>query len=602
MYRYFVFSWDAASPQQASIAAALADKLTSEGLSATGGWTQAIASRGLLAFHSGRRRQASDAYVLMPTTGVIFGKLFRRKDYVGVTHGTVPDFLSQRIRDTRGGHLLSDYWGRYVAFLVDSDGLHVLRDPSGNFPCLFAEHAGVRLIFSDLADCVKLDVIRFTVNWNFIAEHSYQRPQHLAETGLNEVSELYAGERLSLIAGRLRRSLCWDPLKIARESPLNDVEVATTELRRAIRGSVEGWAACYRGILHTLSGGLDSSIVAACLKEAHSQPHITCVNYVTRDREGDERVFARLMAAQSGFPLIEVERDPAAVDLRAILNIAPSAKPGVYRYTAEHSRQEAALAARHHATAIFSGGGGDQLFYQTGAEFAAIDDVWMHGLRPRIGRIAWDAARVQGQAIWRVLYRALRDLYRPAAWEPFADTTQCSTLLSDAAHDARINWKELQHPWFARTQGVAPGKLWHALMLSIPANFYDPLGKPEDPERVHPLFSQPVMEICLRIPSAIFISCGWDRAIARRAFAPDLPRRIALRRSKASIGDHARHLFLANAAFVQPLLQDGQLLAHGILDRGRLEKFFAAQSSVTGDAFAEIQDYLSTEAWLRLWS
>ena len=44
-------------------------------------------------------------------------------------------------------------------------------------------------------------------------------------------------------------------------------------------------------IVLRLSGGLDSSIIAACLAKAKVQ--FSCINFPTRARDGDERNYAR---------------------------------------------------------------------------------------------------------------------------------------------------------------------------------------------------------------------------------------------------------------------------------------------------------------------
>ena len=55
-------------------------------------------------------------------------------------------------------------------------------------------------------------------------------------------------------------------------------------------------------------------------------------------------------------------------------------------------------------------------------------------------------------------------------------------------------------------------------LLRQPFDFYDPLGQGNEAERISPLFSQPLMELCLRIPTYVLTEGGWDRAVARRAF------------------------------------------------------------------------------------
>ena len=95
------------------------------------------------------------------------------------------------------------------------------------------------------------------------------------------------------------------------DEPIQDPQTAITELRRTARACIHTWAACYSDIVHNLSGGLDSSIVLSCLKDAPSQPNISCLHYFGTGPDEDERKYARLMAGRVGIELIEHQLDVA---------------------------------------------------------------------------------------------------------------------------------------------------------------------------------------------------------------------------------------------------------------------------------------------------
>ena len=126
------------------------------------------------------------------------------------------------------------------------------------------------------------------------------------------------------------------------------------------------------------------------------------------------------------------------------------------------------------------------------------------------------------------------------------------------------------HPLLRHPRGAPSGKLWHAHQISQPFDFYDPLGQEGDPERISPLCSQPLMELCLRIPTYVLTHAGWDRAVARRAFYDDLPPEIRNRRNKGGIEEHLRFTLEHNRGFLRELLLDGALVREGIVDRTRL--------------------------------
>ena len=80
-----------------------------------------------------------------------------------------------------------------------------------------------------------------------------------------------------------------------------------------------------------------------------------------------------------------------------------SSRPWFYLYEIEHGRFEAELAARRGATGLFSGAGGDAVFFQARAELAVIDCLVRCGLRTGVLRVAADAARICHASVWSLL-------------------------------------------------------------------------------------------------------------------------------------------------------------------------------------------------------
>ena len=135
----------------------------------------------------------------------------------------------------------------------------------------------------------------------------------------------------------------------------------------------------------------------------------------------------------------------------------------------------------------------------------------------------------------------------------------------------------------------------------MPQEYYDPLGSSSNPERVHPLMSQPLVELCLRIPTYILASRGWDRAIARQAFSEDVPREILRRRSKQGMHEDMAGILKRNIDTARELLLDGHLVNERLLDRKSVEVALSGGPTEDGNAAREIFDHLSTEVWLRSW-
>ncbi len=571
-------------------------------------WSPALDSNGVLVLDAGPNSGAGVGSPLRHAAGVVLGSVFTREieNPVAAARVVFDDGESSRIVATAGQRLFERCWGRYVAIVRNSvtDEVWVLRDPSGGFPCWYTSHDGVTVLCSDIDDCRELRELSFTVNWDYITGLVAHAGQQIRDTALKEVTELQPGERLRFSAGTVQRSMQWNPIDIARHAPFESAEEAVRALRATTAGCIQTWASRYPGILHNLSGGLDSSIVLSCLVTAPSRPKITCLNYFARGPNEDERRYARTMAQHAGVELVERDLDSGAVRLDELLKLRRSPRPWFYMYELEHGTFENQLAAQHEATGLFSGSGGDSVFYQAQADLAVTDYVLDHGLRRGLLDTAIDAARVSRKSVWSLLFQAIRHRIREPEWDPIARTRSSPRTIVRPEVLALAKSTAASHPWLTpqAARGVAPGILWHITSLSMPPAYYSCFHRWDQLERTMPLLSQPLVELCLRIPTYLLIRGGRDRALARRAFASDLPEQIVRRTAKGRADQHFRNVLDANLDFVRELLLDGLLVRHGLLGRENLELYLTRGRSPADSQYGEIlQEHACTEAWLRSW-
>jgi asparagine synthase (glutamine-hydrolysing) len=605
MYRYFILSWNPAEPQSVATAHWLSEQL----LARQPGWSRAFMAAGVAAFHAGLDAGASETRLLDQDAGAVFGRIFHRES------SSTPAALrvefdpheSRQIVRSGGRRLLERYWGRYVALIADAatGETWVMRDPSGHMPCFMARHRGVNLVFSDLEDCVALGALQFTVSWDYIRAWLAYSGYQARETALEEVSEVQFGERVRFIGDTISRSFEWDPLAIAQTDPIQDPQAAVAALRHTTRACIHAWAACYPDILHSLSGGLDSSIVLSCLKDAPSQPHVTCLHYFGTGPDEDERRYARLMASHTGTELIEHPLSVPEAKLEQLLNLRRSPRPWFYLYEVQHNRFESQLSADRNIRSVFCGSGGDGVFFQGNADLAVTDYLFDHGPGRDLLQVAVDAARVSRKSIWPLLLGAVRARTFTPPLHPLRTSGQpVRTIVSQEVLSAGKRNAKMIHPWFAdrATRTVPPGILCHTLSVGAAPAYYPSFDSGLYPERTAPLLSQPLVELCLRIPTYVLIRNGMDRATARRAFAPDLPSAITKRRNKGRIDQHIRDVLDANLDFVRDRLLNGRLVQAGLLNRRNLELYLTRERSPADFQYSQIlQEQLCVEAWLAGW-
>ena len=129
--------------------------------------------------------------------------------------------------------------------------------------------------------------------------------------------------------------------------------------------------------------------------------------------------------------------------------------------------------------------------------------------------------------------------------------------------------------------------------------FRDPLGTHAELDFINPLVCQPVIELCLRIPTYLHSARGIDRAVARAAFTADLPREIAGRIWKGAVDRHLQDMLVAHRPLLREVLLDGGLVKAGILDRKRLEGALSDVSVRSMSHASELFGHFCTEVWLQ---
>jgi asparagine synthase (glutamine-hydrolysing) len=547
---------------------------------------------------TGAKPGVNEALPLQGGLGVVLGKVFR--------HGASPDTATRRtslsaaevveILNTGGTSLVNNFWGRYVAFFQTASGSPcVLRDPSGTLPCYRLQVDGVSVIFSWLEDARQLleEDAHADVNWD--ALHFLLLGGSLTGpfTALAGVHRLMPGERFDLLGQTSK--LLWRAMDMARSPLACTASDAAQRLRDTVQSSAAAWASCYDSLMVRLSGGVDSSILFSCLSTARTTADVIGLNYHSAGSDSDERRYARLTAAKVGRDVIERERD-AGFQVSSLRCIARMTEP--VRYLGwMNSATDTQLAAAYRAPAMFTGAGGDSVFYEFARWWPAADYLCAKGLDAGFPAAALDAARLARMSVWRVIALACKERIgaHAAQRRPGGHVPLLAAELRENCEDR----SRFAHPDLREAGDVPLGKYMQTSALMFPLTYYNPFDRSAAPEIVNPLLSQPLVELCLRLPTYLLTQGGHGRALVRRAFAEDLPAQIIHRRSKGGLEEHVKAVLASNIETIRPMLLDGELARRGLLDRPRLEAQLSGRPTALAAPLSHIHALVATEAWLR---
>src|SRR5439155_16360655 len=121
--------------------------------------------------------------------------------------------------------------------------------------------------------------------------------------------------------------------------------------------------------------------------------------------------------------------------------------------------------------------------------------------------LALDSAVKDRLSIWAVLGLALREAILPSRFDLLAQLRAAhgETLLRAEVLDSTLRDDDVSGSWALRYAGnlrrIPRGRLWQIHLITAKRDYYDPYAAASDPLNVMPILSQPVVDLCLTIPT-----------------------------------------------------------------------------------------------------
>lgn len=491
--------------------------------------------------------------------------------------------------------MLETIWGSYIAFQEDVDGhIFLFRGPSAALPCYMLKCGdGLTLAGNEVRDLHALGGVRPTLCWPHIARHLRAIQYRDHQTALHEVTELLPGHATSLSKRREPVAL-WSPWAFVETTRrICDLDQAAERLGEVLFACARANGQRFSHALISLSGGLDSSIVSAGLAGAH----IPCsaVTFLSGTASGDERRYAAAVAKFLDMPLFVRHLDDYPVDItRSDAAHVPRPTGRLFWQSADQIIRE--VADEIQADCHFHGGGGDNVFCYLQSVAPILDALYVNGAAKALS-VMRDMGQLTNSDLWEVFRRTLRRRLsgrRHYCW-PIDDS-----LLTKAA--AQVGQVDFRHPWLEAPKTALPGSAAHIALLLAIQNYLEGYRHEQHIPVIAPLLSQPLIELCLRIPSWMWAENGINRAVVRKAFDGRLPQSILSRSSKGTPDGYSMALFERNRPQIRAMLHDGALAREGLIDLARVDSILTERTPIRGEAYARILSFCDFEAWIQAWA
>ncbi len=527
--------------------------------------------------------------VVAAADAVLIGWAFYREGFTACT--ALSEGEIEQIITSRGAWALRALWGHFLLAWVDRDDrVFLLRSPVAGPPVFHTRRQrsqSAALTGTQTGSCAFTDLglarsLSFALDRpdpgriDAALRYPFLRGP---DTELAGVREILPGEIVDLAEGD-RQPASWSPWDHAARPPHH---ATPEELRALVHAVVSAWSTRFTRIQLELSGGLDSSIIAACL--AGRTDDWRGLTLATSDPDGDERPYARAVSEQFGVPLAERWRPPPGDPLAPPSTLR--ARPGGFGLLAPSDAVFLDAARTYRADAIFTGAGGDNVFGYITSAAPVIDALRFAG--PRAAwRASGDLARLARDNRWKAIGFAIRRSLRPPPLWPIDHSL--------------LSWRHADimpaHPWAADAGRAAPGQRVYGMSLLLVQSFVDAYDRALAMPMIAPLLSQPLVEFGLGHASWKWGEGGQDRAFARRAFQEDLPPAVLSRRSKGRILSVFLPAFAENRERLRPFLLDGWLAGAGLLD---LDAVRAMLETGAGDpvSILRLLEVADMESWAR---
>lgn len=541
--------------------------------------------------------------------GLIFGRLNPHPRTLHTAPQTQPLRIGRQqahdILRTQGRWLIDHTWGNYIALLnaPDTREHRVITSPCGELPCHLSRHEGVTLIFSDAQPLRTLKDLALGINDLYLESRLALGgiAPHAPLTGLLPI---HRGECVTLGSEqKMSRTFYWHPVSwSSKATHINDVEAVAEDIRATVSVCTQALTAPHESLLLRLSGGLDSAIIAGCVRNHMPRQNLLAYTYYSATSRSRELRWASAVARFQNLAHLPCQTGPRDIPLQKIATIGALTEPTPTLLYILRSTLEQQLADSHGATAAITGDGGDSGFCGESYAYALVEHLQINGFSLRMFSLAAQIAALTQQTAWQVLHRSIKHWRRGTNLdEHLRMISSTSRLVHPDLLQHRRQQSHYPHPWFDQSATIPWPLIRRLGMLTCQPQPYNVECPERAPQVIAPLYSQPVIELLLGIPSYIHFLDGRERGLARRAFRQDIPPEIHQRRWKDRPNNILVELVDHNRTFLKEALLDGELMRRGLLLCGPLTTALSERPGSIDIHPMEILKLLDLEFWLRAW-
>jgi asparagine synthase (glutamine-hydrolysing) len=516
------------------------------------------------------------------------------------------------IRDNRAG-------GRPSG--VDRGDLILARDPIGVKPLYYSQLEDGLVFASEIKALTAVSSLSREIDAPALQQQMAYLWTPSPRTALESVKKLEPGCAMIGSNGRLRNRWRYYELPFTGEYLSGSASKVAEGLHDVLTTAVERQMVADVPVGAFLSGGVDSSSVAALMRKARPNQHLPCYcidfeSHGSFEGSPPDLPYARHVAAVFGLDLTVVETSAGVIrrlDEMLYHLDEPQADPAPLNVLmiAEHAR-DAGLKV------LMSGAGGDDLFSGYRRHRALMVDRYWRWLPLSVRGFLATAARsrfMDRLAAQRTSMRRMQKAFwnaelegddRLAGYLWWTTAALRNSLFSEEFLD-RIGYETAAAPLHdSLSRAVDNEPLNRMLFLELKhfladhnLNYTDKMGMAAGVEIRVPLLDLEVVSYATAIPPAMKQTLTTGKAVFKQAVSPLLPQEI-IRRKKTGFGAPVRR-WVRNELreYVDDVLSVEAIKNRGIFDPTTVRRLVAADRAAIVDGAYPVFALLCVELWCR---
>lgn len=538
----------------------------------------------------------SDTIVpLADNQGIFVGKLFDRQNCLPATFTSAD--AEALIHDPK--KLLRDWWGRYVGVLHNktTHRYTLVRDPLGLSTVFYISRPDGIIFSSDLSMLYDVLEEKPSLDLNYFAEYIVGKNYTSPLMPFTGVRELQPGMGLHIQPdGSCSQKPLWDLSKCGG-SFITDQNAFEEELLATLQSTLKAWVGQSSGVCLELSGGADSSGVMILLRNILPEhKNIIAVNFIdSKTPSSNEVEHAQEVADMSNAPLYFVDWQDSS-----LLDPLPSswrpAKPSTFLLFHKTSQQLHELAQQYGCSEVMNGQGGDHVFLAP-QPLNALADYWLDrgfkGIMHPMNELS-SANRMSWLMLTRDTVKSISEYYRGKEVSSPEDISYLESTFHHVQQQEAYHLKESVKTFY-------PAKKAHVKSLFHAVAFADRNQRMPYRTLTHPLLSQPLVELGLKIPTYQSFNNGFDRIFFRNSVSRIKKPQALWRTMKGETTGSMAKSFAQHASAVHDIILQGRLAQDGLVNKQWLDREMAKIRHGQIENLWPIIHLLTSQLWMSQW-